>query len=371
MKTPGLATRLFTVQILVLLVGALSLIITALLLAPPIFSSHLDQIAGVGTEVTQHAQEAFGVGLGIALLVGAIVALCVAAATSALLVRRIAKPIGDLAEASRRLADGEYDVEITRSGLGPDFSDLENAFENMAHRLERTEALRHQLVADMVHEIRTPVSVLDAYIEGLQDGVMEPRDSTWAVMQSQTQRLCRLAADLGELSAMDERVLLLVRSDQDLSATAHLAAMAFMPRFSAKLVGLRERIPDEPVEASIDNARIGQVLANCLDNALRHTPSGGTVTVSLERDRPGWVTVSVTDTGDGIAPGELEHVFDRFHRGDPARSRGPGTGSGLGLTIARGIARAHGGDLRAESGGSGCGTTVRLDLPVASDASLT
>ncbi|MDP4015199.1 MAG: ATP-binding protein [Candidatus Nanopelagicales bacterium] len=361
MRALGLGARLLTIQILVLIAGAAALVVTAFLIAPPIFRLHLGEPDGANSELTRHAQEAFATGLTTALSVGGLVALAVAIATSALLVRRIASPVGALAEAARKVAGGNYDVAIEPSGLGPDFDALESAFRDMARQLRTSEEGRQRLVADLVHELRTPVAVLDAYVQGLEDGVIGQSASTWAVLHDQTHRLTRLAGDLSELSSVDEHALALALSPEDLDDVARIAVMSALPRYEAKGVELTF-VGGEGLLCQLDRARIGQVLTNLLDNALRHTPSGGRVTVTTARHGRRMASVSVADSGEGIPPEDLVSVFDRFHRGDPARHREGDSGSGLGLTIARGIARAHGGDLVASSSGSGRGATMRLAL---------
>jgi signal transduction histidine kinase len=216
-------------------------------------------------------------------------------------------------------------------------------------------------MSDLAHELRTPVNTLRAHVDGLEDGVVTGDPATWQVMRDQLDRLQRLGTDLAELSAAEEHTLDLDLRPADLAGIAAAAVDAAGLRYQAKGVSLRLRSrADLPVVA--DEVRLQQVLGNLLDTALRHPPAGGAVDVVAKRERDHAV-VDVADTGDGIPAGEIDAIFDRFHRLDPARSRADG-GSGLGLTIARAIVTDHRGALTVRSAGSGKGSTFTVRLPI-------
>ncbi|MBD8057338.1 HAMP domain-containing histidine kinase, partial [Rhodococcus ruber] len=224
--------------------------------------------------------------------------------------------------------------------------------------------------SDLAHEMRTPLATLDAHLEALEDGIRVPDAETLAVLRSSTARLGRLAEDMGAVSRAEEGRLSVTPARTDTRSLVDAAVRVAADRYAAKGVALVEDV-EHPDAVTADPDRIGQVLGNLLDNALRHTPTGGTVTLAattVDSD----VEITVTDTGDGIAPEHLRHLFDRFYRADPSRRRQEG-GSGIGLTIARALVEAHGGTLTASSGGPGTGArfTVRLPATAAAGARST
>jgi len=238
----------------------------------------------------------------------------------------------------------------------------------MANRLAATDATRTSMLADLAHELRTPLATLEAYIDGMEDQVVPADAPSFAVMRDQVARLRRLAGDLKEAAAAEEHALGLVLTALDPATIARDAVAAARPGYLHKGVDLElEEPPSTPLVAA-DAERIQQVLANLLDNALRHTPAGGQVTVSILEGRDKTVGLIVTDNGDGIAADQLDAIFQRFYRADPARAAHDGGGSGLGLTIARAIAEDHGGSITAASAGSGKGSTFTLNLPPLSAA---
>ena len=356
----GLGGRLLAAQLVVLLTGALSLGLVALAVAPRLFVQHLDRAGETDPMVRSHAEQAFGNALGISLAVAASVSLLAALVISGLAVRRLATPVAQLADAADSLAGGRYDVDVPEPRLGDEFDRLTAAFRHMADTLAHTESARRRLLSDLAHELRSPLSTLAAHVDGLEDGVVPPTPATWQVLDGQLARLRRLATDIEQLSAAEEHAHPLTVEPSDLAAVATEAVTAARPRYEAKAVELALRSTG-PVPTWLDDVRMQQVLANLLDNALRHTPAGGSVTVRVGA-AAGEGVVEVGDTGDGIPPDELEAVFQRFHRVDPSASRAAG-GSGLGLTIARLIVTDHGGTLTAASGGAGRGATFTVRVP--------
>lgn len=217
--------------------------------------------------------------------------------------------------------------------------------------------------------MRTPLTTITAYLDAIDDGVTEFDTATSSVLSRQTGRLLRLADDIGDVSRAEEGHLDLRPEPVSLAELAANAAEPLRAEFNAAGITLR-LVPASPGAAAViaDPARIGQVLTNLLTNALRHTPTGGTVTIGTTNDAAG-ARITVTDNGDGIPAARLPHIFERFYRGDTARDRAHG-GSGIGLTIARAITEAHHGSLTAHSDGPGRGATFRLTLPPAEESPL-
>jgi signal transduction histidine kinase len=234
----------------------------------------------------------------------------------------------------------------------------------LAERLEDVETTRRRILGDLAHEMRTPLASIEAHLEAVEDGVRELDDNTLTVLHEGTARLQRLAEDIGAVSRAEEGRLEsrpVLSSPQDMLESAATTAR---DAFDAKGVGLVIEASNIRDQVLVDPQRMAQVLGNLLDNALRHTPHGGTVSLALRRPDPGWVELDVTDTGDGIAPEHLPHLFERFYRADPSRGRARG-GSGIGLTISRALVEAHGGGLSVTSSGPGRGSTFTVRLPVA------
>jgi signal transduction histidine kinase len=225
-----------------------------------------------------------------------------------------------------------------------------------------------ELLGDVAHELRTPISTLDAYLEGLLDGVVQPSQETWVSLRDETGSLRRLADDLRELSRAEARQLSLKLETADPSAIAQAAAERLQVDFSEEGLDLATNLPNNLPRVIADRARVLQVLTNLLTNALRYTPAPGRVTLSVVHAPGGlaWgeVLFQVADTGIGIAPEHLPHLFDRFYRVDKSRSRAAG-GSGIGLTIAKAMVEAMGGHIWAESQGSSQGSIFSFTLPVA------
>jgi two-component system sensor histidine kinase BaeS len=239
---------------------------------------------------------------------------------------------------------------------------LSDAFSYMATRLADTDAARSRLLSDLSHELRTPLATITAYIDGLEDGVVTASAESWQTMRDQVSRLHRLTTDVREAADADEDALDLHRTRTDPAALAQAAISAAAPRYAERGVELEYRGPAVAPSVHGDPERLGQVLSNLLDNALRHTPREGHVSVSVETS-PKRVLVRVTDDGSGIPPDQLDAIFERFHRADPARTDLDGAGSGLGLTIARAIVHAHGGTLTAANTAAGRGAAFTVTLP--------
>ncbi len=284
--------------------------------------------------------------------------------------RNLSAPLNRLAEAARAIGARNLSQRVEVSGSA-EVVEVARAFNEMAAALEQAEAARRSLVADVAHELRTPLSVLQGNLRAVLDDVYPLDKAEVARLYDQTRLLSHLVNDLRELAQADAGKLSLRRQPADLGGLVSAAVGGFAPIAEASGVMLHAEVPTGLPAVQADAARITQVFHELLANALRHTPAGGAVTLRVGSDRASngklpylWVTVQ--DTGEGIAAEHLPHVFERFYRLDAARSRSTG-GSGLGLAIARALVEAHGGQISAASDGiSGHGSTFTVRLPASS-----
>jgi signal transduction histidine kinase len=295
-----------------------------------------------------------------ALLAATVIATVTATVVSLAVAARIVRPVSALAAAARRVTGGHYAERVPSDEPG-ELGELATSFNEMAGSLEATERRRLQLVGDVAHELRTPLTTLDGYLEGLEDGVIEPSAETWRLLRAETGRLTRLVADLSELWRAEARQLPLKIEVVEATEVAREVAERFAPLAMPR--GIDVYVSPIPTLARADRDRVAQILGNYLSNALRHAPDGSTITVATETARRR-VRLTVTDRGPGLAPDQLEAVFERFYRIDPSRSRSAG-GSGIGLAIVRALAEAMDCRAWAESAGPGTGATFVLELPAA------
>jgi signal transduction histidine kinase len=360
----SLAVRLFAAQLLVIVAGSVTLAVVALGVAPGLFRVHVrEAFAVLPPGAAGHLRQGFQDAMMVALAIAAAVSLATALAASWLLAQQLARPVRDLADASDRIGRGSYEVRVPVPAAGDELATLGSAFNRMAGALESSEQRRRELLADLAHELRTPVATLEGYVEGLRDGVVAADGEAWTVLQAEVARLRRLAEDLTAVSRAEEQ-LDLRRGPVELGKLVAAAVQAAQPSFAAKGVALDAHVQERLPAVTADADRVGEVLANLLGNALRHTPAGGRIEVTAGQ-RGGELELAVSDTGEGIPPELLGRVFERFFRVDPAR-RADGGGSGIGLTITRTIVQAHGGRVWAESAGRGRGTRMVIRLPRAS-----
>ena len=332
---------------------------THLLVAYPLAAGHITQYAhqaAMDSALPGHLQ---GILLR-SLLWAALAAVVVATGVALLLARGITRPIQRMVEATRRVAAGDYRERVavaSRDELG----ELAQALNEMAAGLERVEGLRRELVANVAHELRTPLTGLEGYLEGLADGVFDPTPETLARMRAETARLRRLVEDLTELSQLESGRWRLERRPVQMADVVAAVADVLRPQFERKGVSLDVTVAEELPPVPGDADRLGQVLTNLLDNALRFSVPGGRVMVEALAKRD-CVRLAVSDTGSGIGPEDLPHVFERFYRADRARAQATG-GSGIGLAIVKHIVEAHGGTVVASSAlGRGSRFEIRLPL---------
>jgi signal transduction histidine kinase len=259
---------------------------------------------------------------------------------------------------------GDYSVRVhTRSR--DEVGQLAAAFNRMSAELQNLEQSRRDLVANVSHELKTPITAIRAHLENLLDGVERPDPETLQVMLTQSERLGRLVEQLLDLSKLESGDVPLAREQVPLHALVEEVMSEIGVTRSDRGVTVRCDVPASLPAVEVDRERVHQVLFNLVDNAVQFTPRGGTVTVAAHQ-QDGAVEIAVADTGLGIAPHHLPRLFERFYRVDPARTREDG-GTGIGLAIARSVVEAHGGHIRAESE-LGRGSVFTFDLPVASHA---
>ncbi len=296
-----------------------------------------------------------GTGASTPTALAVVLVVLAAVATVGWTLGRAVRPLARIASATERLADGEAGVRVPVEGPGA-VRRLAASFNAMAARLDRSREDRQALLADVTHELRTPLQVIAGSTEAMLDGVHPRDDAHLAPILAETEVMNRLLDDLRTISLAEAGALPLHREETDLRrlvadvAASHLAA--------ARAAGV-DLVADDrpPLLADVDPVRIREVVANLVTNALRHTPAGGRIGLAVRSDGP-WAEIAVSDTGEGIDPARLDRVFDRFER------RADSGGSGLGLTIARDLVAAHGGTIVAESDGvPGHGTTFRIRLP--------
>jgi signal transduction histidine kinase len=419
-----LATKLFLSYLLVVLVGVVTLFVAVSLVAPSLFGASMqsmmqggDMVGMMGTgsggnggqpltTTADALNAAFRAALMQALLLAAVLATVAAIGLSLFVSRQIAEPVRRLAAATRRIGAGRYAerVAVPTADSGDELGELAASFNAMAASLEGTERHRLELVGDVAHELRTPIATLQGYLEGLLDGVVTPSPDTWAKLHTETGRLRRLVDDLQELSRAEAHQIAILPKSVAPEAIVEAAVDRVDPQFAEKGLALTvalpiilrtssaasaasaASVPSSPTFARTartartagtsgsagalplvlaDTDRAVQVLSNLLTNALRYTPVGGQVTVSATVEERGrYVAFQVSDTGIGIARDALPHVFERFYRVDKSRSRALG-GSGIGLTIARALVEAMGGQISAESAGLDHGCVFTFTLPIA------
>lgn len=363
---PGIGVRLLLAQTMVLITGAATVWIVAAVVGPPLFREHLHR-AGVAAESSEqmHAEEAYtyatAISIGVALGVSAMAALVVTWYFS----RRVQRSVAEVSFAAAAVADGRYDFRVSSPQLGDDFDSLAQAFNQMAGRLESVETTRRRLFGDLAHEIRTPVSVLEAYLEAVEDGVKTLDRETITMLRDQTRRLVRFADDVAALAHAEEGHTSIAPKSVAPDAVIDTVVTAAADRFAAKGVTLTSHADADLPSLWADPHRLGQVLGNLIENALRHTPRGGRVDIAAGADH-GDLTITVTDDGEGLVAEHLPHVFERFYRADVARDRDHG-GAGIGLAIAKALVEAHHGHITASSRGLGTGTTFTITLPVRRD----
>ena len=366
-----LRTRLFLSYVVVVAAGAVAMLVVGTVVTRTAYERRLGGF-GVGrgqgratgpteAQLTSALDEslvpALLFGVGAALIAAAIVAMVVGA--------RLLRPIDQLGAATRRMAAGDFATPVPVPAEA-ELASLANDVNHLGEHLATIEQRRTHLLGEVTHEMRTPITVIRGQTEGLIDGVVTPSTEVFAAIADEASRLQRIVDDLTLLSRADEGTLDIDLEDLDLVAVAAAAAERLRPQFAFADVTLIVDIgePPEPIRVRGDVDRLTQVLSNLLGNALGHAPAGGTVTLRTGRETSR-AFVDVSDTGPGIPDDEVERIFERFYRGPESGVRQ--AGRGIGLTIARSLARAHGGDVTVAAAAPGA--TFRFSIPVRDDAS--
>jgi two-component system sensor histidine kinase BaeS len=302
-----------------------------------------------------------------AAAVSSVVAALAALALSFFLARQLTSPIRELTAATKAMAGGELNQQVqvrSRDEIG----ELGRSFNQMSADLARASQSRKQMTADLAHDLRTPLTILRGYTEGLKDGRLQGSSKLYSVMHSEVEHLQHLVEDLRTLSLADAGEIRLNRRAVDPAAVLERTALAYFVQAEQQKVTLRVDASEGLPSIFVDTDRLTQVLNNLVSNALRYTPPNGTITLAAEAKEQA-VFLKVSDTGSGIAPEDLPFVFDRFYRVDKSRQRmeGDSASSGLGLAIAKAIVETHGGEIKVAST-LGQGTTFTIRFSVAAKA---
>jgi histidine kinase len=372
-----LVAKLFLSYLAIIVVGVVVLVIASQFLLPTSFNHHM---AGMGTRMGNGMMGMggqdfsgsnpmsqlfldFRASFNEALMYAALAAMVVAFVLSLFLSRSVVAPLRAISIAAQRISDGRYDERVQINGED-ELAQLATRFNQMAEKLDQVESMRRRLIGDVSHELRTPLTAIKGSMEGLMDGVLPATTETYQLIHAEADRLNRLVDDLQELSRVEARAYQLDFKALDVSALVKTVSKRLSPHFESKRISLELEVAPDLPHILADEDRAVQVLTNLTGNALQYTPEGGRVAISAKRGS-GEIQISVRDTGIGISPEHLSHVFDRFYRVDRSRSRQSGGGSGVGLTIARALVEAQGGRIWVESAGEGEGSTFTFTLPIA------
>jgi two-component system sensor histidine kinase BaeS len=355
-----LGWKLFLSYLIIVAVGLVVLDLSAELQVPRALErdSARQLVLKANPDLAKNLEETLQSVINEMLLISTVVAVIAAAAVSVFTARRIITPIQAMMHVSQHIAAGDYAERVPMTSQD-EFGALAQSLNQMAETLEHTEQRRNELIGNVAHELRTPLTSIKSTLEGLIDGVLPADPDTLSDLQSEVARLQRLVYDLEELSRVEAGQIALELRPIVLADLIRTAVDRLHSQFEDKGVSLEVAIPSD-VTVQADPARVIQVLLNLLGNALQYTPPDGTVSVNAWRVSQE-VFVAVQDTGIGIAPEQLPHLFERFYRADKSRAR-VGGGSGIGLTIAKHLVTAHGGRIWAASPGLGMGSTFTFTL---------
>jgi signal transduction histidine kinase len=276
--------------------------------------------------------------------------------------RGLTAPLSTLANAARAIGGRDLSQRVEVRGA-QEIQDVARAFNEMASQLEQAEKLRQNLLADVAHELRTPITVIQGNLQAILDDVYELDKSEIAQLYDQTRQLSRLVDDLRDLAQAEARQLPLEITEVDFATLLDDVISIYTPIMESAGIELEKVFSEGIPLIQGDCNRLTQCLQNLLNNSIRFTPQGGKVTLVLDGN-PKKLILKIIDSGTGIHPDHLPHIFDRFYRADPARARGTG-GTGLGLAITRAIIESHGGSIQAASDGNGSGSTFSIVLPAA------
>lgn len=306
-----------------------------------------------------HQEQEFIERTNSALLYASLIAIVIAVVLGLIFTRTLLKPLSKLNTAIGRMEKGELSQEVPKSS-NDELGDVIDGFNQMSHALSKATAQREQMTADIAHELRSPLTVINGYLEAIQDGVLEPTSDRIGIIQQEVNQLNRLVSDLRTLALADAGQLSIIKDKVDLQTLFNHMQNAYSLMTSEKKIELTFHKADDLTYIFADEGRILQVLSNLITNAIRHTNQGGDIFIdAYEKDKK--TIIEVKDTGEGIPEEELELVFARFYRSDPSRQT-TSSQSGLGLSIVKAIVETHGGEVHVESK-IGEGSVFSIILP--------
>jgi histidine kinase len=369
-----LGAKLFLSYLAIIVVGVVVLILASQFILPTSFNRHMVGMMGLGNgnmmgmngnSAMSQLYVDFRASFNEALMYAVLAAMSIAVLLSLLFSRGVISPVQAISVATQRIANGRYEERVQVNGED-ELAQLAVRFNQMAEKLDQVESMRRRLIGDVSHELRTPLTAIKGSMEGLMDGILPANDETFQQIHAEADRLNRLVDDLQELSRVEAHAYPLDLRPLDVASLVQTVTKRLAPQADSKRISLDLELPSDLGLVLADEDRAVQVLTNLTANALQYTPEGGKVTISAKsvNDK---MHISVHDTGIGIPPEHLSHIFDRFYRVDASRSRSrrAGGGSGIGLTIARALVEAHGGRIWVESTGDGQGSTFAFTLPIA------
>ena len=337
----SLATGITLVSVLVAVIAIGIIAIGVLVVAQATFDRLMVQAGSSASE----AQAMFDDGVTPIFLAAVVIAVAVSAVLAVVLASQLSRPLRQMARAAERIAGGDYEARVSQTG--PDeLSSLADSFNRMARSLADQERERRDFIVNAAHELRTPLTNLQGYLEGLRDGVIAPSPEQFGSLHEEAERLVRLSRSLDALADNEHGEGGAVRQEFDLAQAVRSAYEVARPAFDAKDIGVEMNVPDRlTVFANPDG--IAQVMANLLQNASRYTPRGGQASIRAESRRTQAI-VTISNTGEGIPPEDLAHVFERFYRVEKSRDAARG-GAGIGLAIVKQLVEASGGKVGVES----------------------
>ncbi len=372
-----LVWKVFLSYLVVILVGMVVLASATSLSIPAAFDRHLvgmtammsgNMMGGNAQALQSQLFDSYQSSVIEALSLAILAALVSAVLASYFISRQIVVPIQHMTAISQKVTEGEYDERLRISGNVQtnqldELDQLALSFNRMADKLKKTENVRRQLIGDVSHELRTPLAAIKGYMEGLIDGVIPATPEIYHQVHSEADRLQHLVNDLQELSRVEAGAYELKLQPVSPASLVESVVDHLRLQFEEKGIQLETKLDSNLPNVLADKDRILQVLTNLAGNALQYTPAGGKVTIAASGGKPE-IAISVADTGIGLAPEQLSLIFNRFYRADKSRARASG-GSGIGLTIAQALVKAHGGRIWVESAGLGKGSTFHFTLPTA------
>jgi signal transduction histidine kinase len=348
---------------IVMIVGISTLLVVGKIYSPQLFIWHLEKLQGYGfnliysrRQLLEGFDSAWSRGAFWSVIVGGTSAIALSYWVS----KRIMQPLVQMERITRRFASGRLEERVPTNEI-PELNRLAQSFNRMAKNLEGVEQRRRELVGDLTHELRTPLTVLEGYLEGLSDGTIEPSTDIYQRLAKETTRLRRLVNDLQELSKAEAGYLPINLQSLNLYPLLNSLIQKFSDQLLDDNPSLKLDCPQTLPLVLADPERVEQILINLIGNALRYTPEGSVTLRAWEAAAQVWVAVE--DTGQGIAPEELPHVFERFWRSDRSRDRHSG-GTGIGLAISQRLVELQNGVIQAESE-LGKGSIFRFSLPIA------